>query len=190
MNKRIFLALLIIGGFMAAEAHEWVTIHNDEKGIRADFPHLPLEMTIELPFQNTPPVGDLHFYSAPTQMGLFVLSIWSSPLVDHNWLKKEKFHLFFETILSPHLFYDPNVFRQHQTFEYAIQAENAASFRFTYEDHESLKRLEGINIVKGTILYTYFYLAAEDLFDFQLFHRFVDSVHILLPAQKPILGLD
>lgn len=175
------LSLILCGGLMAEQVSQhWVTIKDKERGLQADFPHPPLEMTFEIPFQNTPPKGHIHLYSVPTQTGIFVASTFSSPEVSADHLQKEQFSEFFESLLVPYFFFNPAVFQDHQTFNHQFlgDQEDAISFQISYHDHGIVKNLEGRAIVKDNILYTYFYLASEKVFDPDLFKRFIDSVQV------------
>lgn len=178
------LALLLCGGLMAEQLPQhWVTIK--EGALQADFPHRPIEMTFEVPFQNTPPTGHLHLYSVPIQSGVLVLSTFTSSAVNANWLQKEHLLQFFETTLVPYVFFNPSVFQDHQVFHTQskqIKGEKAISFQISYEDHNVIKKLEGVATVKTNKLYIYFYLASEDTFDSATLQRFVDSVHIAKEA--------
>lgn len=84
---------------------QWLTIKDEATGIRANFPGRPLEMTFDLPFQNTPAKGKIHLYSVPSQKGLLVLSTFSSSEINSGWLQKEQFHAFFEKTLIPYFFF-------------------------------------------------------------------------------------
>ena len=183
MNANIgigFLTFLLCEVLMAEPLPQnWVTIRDEQTGIQVDFPHSPLEMTFEIPFQNTPLTGQIHLYSFPTQTGILVLSIYTSQQLNDNWLKKENFYQFFETILVPHLFFNPAIFYDHQTFTYEpkqINGEKAASFQISHRDQEDVKKLEGIAMIRENTLYTYFYLTSEKSFDQELFKRFLNSV--------------
>lgn len=180
------LALLIYGGLMAQQhneehASEWVTVKDEATGLQVDFPRRPLEMTLDIPFQNTPPSGKIHLYSVPTSSGVLVLSTLTSSEILEGWLNEEHLKQFFDKVLVPHLFYTPNIFYNHQTFDYASQTfegHPAATFHVTYLDHEVLKKLEGFAFVKDGSLYTYFYLASEKDFDQELLKYFVDSIKL------------
>ncbi len=178
--------LFSIGGLMA-EPHltkKWMTIEDRETGLRADFPQRPLDITFDIPFQNTPATGHLHVYSVPTKTGVLILSTMTSPSVSVDMLEKSHLKQYFESVLVPHLFYSPKVFQKHQSFKYApkeVEGQPAASFQFTYQDHDQQKHLEGFAFVKEHHLYTYFYLASEQHFDQNLLQRFVSSIHLMNP---------
>ncbi len=176
------LTLLLCGGLMAEQLPKnWVTIKDEESGLQADFPHQPIEMTFEVPFQNTPPKGQMHLYSVPIPTGVLVLSTFTSPTVNANWLQKEQLFHFFEKVLVPYVFFNPSVFQDHQVFNYQskkIKGDKAASFQISYHDHGVIKKLEGIAISKKDKLYTYFYLASEKDFDTKVFQRFIDSIYL------------
>lgn len=173
------LALVLSGGLMAEQlSQKWMTIKDEETGLNADFPRQPLELTFEIPFENTPPMGKVHLYSVPTQTGILVASAFSSPLVNSEWLQKDRLYQFFETILVPHFFFNPAVFQDKQIYTYhptQIEGKEAASFELTYFDRD-LKKLEGIARVKESTLYIYFYLASETSFDQKMFEQFLQSV--------------
>jgi hypothetical protein len=174
------LALFLYGGLMGEQTTQhWITIKDEKTGLQADFPRQPLEMTFEVPFQNTPPTGQIHFYSVPTQTEILVACTFTSPLVHSDWLQKEKFYQFLETILVPHFFFNPAVFQDQQVFTYEptkIAGEKAASFQISYHDHDVVKKLNGIAMVKENTLHLYFYLASEQTFDQEMLKRFLHSV--------------
>lgn len=175
------MTLLFSGGVMAQQKtpspENWTLIKDSETGLEAYFPHFPLEMTFEIPFQNTPPTGYIHLYSVPTQTGVFVLSIFKSS--DSNLrLQKEIFKDFFEHQLVPRLFYYPHVFQEQQVFSYNPQGEKEAFFTFEYQDHGVEKRLEGKTILSDQTLYTYFYLSTKEDFNKEELQYFLNSVHL------------
>lgn len=186
--KALILGLTIFfnRGIMAEHpqdrlSQDWVTIQDEETGIKVDFPHNPLEVTLDLPFQNTPPAGQIRVYSVPTSKGLLALSTWHPSSIKDNELTKEKLYEFFETVLIPHLFFNPAVFHQHQNFEFALkpfEGHPAASFVFSFEDHGVMKKLEGMAMNKEGTLYIPFYLAAKSDFDRQILQRFLKSIQI------------
>lgn len=160
-------------------SHNWVTIKNKEIGLIADFPHQPLEMNFELPFQNTPPQGQVQIYSVPTQNGLLALSTFHSTQLQKEDLKKEFVQWFFEKILVPHFFFNPSVFQDHQVFHFQssqLDGHPAVHFKISFQDHGVLKKLEGIASIKDHILYVPFYLASETEFDQKILQRFMKSV--------------
>lgn len=175
-------ALLFSGGVMAQQENsppfqeDWALIKDSETGIEARFPHSPLEMTFEIPFQNTPPTGYLHLYSVPTQKGIFILSILKSPDLSTP-LQKECFKDFFEQLLIPRLFYYPHVFQEQQVFHYTPQGEREALFEFDYQDHGIKKKLEGKAIWMDQTLCAYFYLASKKDFNQTHLQHFLESVH-------------
>lgn len=188
---RTSLSLLMWGyiflsrGLMAEQTHhplpqEWVTIKDDETGLRVDFPHHPLEMTFDLPFQNTPPTGQIHLYSVPIQSGLLVLGTFHSSTVYSDLLEKEKFHQFFETVFIPHFFYNPTIFQNHQIFHFhpnQFNGKESPSFQFFFQDHGATKKLEGIAFIKGQTLYIPFYISSEKDFNTEIFNHFLHSIH-------------
>lgn len=174
------------GGDMAGQMSDffpegWVTVKDEAVGIKADFPHRPIEMSFDIPFQNTPPTGRVHLYSVPTRSGVLVLSSLTSKEGAEVWLEKEQLHRFFDTILVPHLFFNPKIFNQEQAFGYSLHQEDKhlASFYFTFQDHGITKRLEGFAHARGEALYLYFYLGSENEFDRELLKHFSDSVHTI-----------
>ncbi len=174
--RLLSIALLFNGGVMAQQ-QDWPLIKDAETGVEARFPHPPLEMTFELPFQNTPPTGYLHLYSVPTQEGVFVLSLFKSSDLSSP-LQKETFKDFFEHLLVPRLFYYPHVFQERQKFHYTPQGgETEASFEFNYRDHGIEKKLEGRAVWRDQILSTYFYLASKKNFNQETLEKFLNSVH-------------
>lgn len=189
--KQWGLMLFLSGGLMAEQAnssssHDWVTIKNSTIGLEASFPHQPIEMTFDLPFQNIPPKGRIHLYSVPIKTGLLVLSTLKSSEINSTWLKKENLKEFFDQILVPHLFYNPQVFQNQQALTYKTEQnkknESQGTFQIYYQDHGEKKRIEGIALVKGDRLYTYFYLASDKGFDQHLLKQFVESVYFTQEA--------
>lgn len=181
-----FVLLLLSGVLMAERAseslsHHWVTIQDEETGCQVNFPHAPLKITFDIPFQNTPPTESLTIYSAPTKNGILVLSTFNSSAIDAEWLQEVSFKQFFETILVPHLFYNPPVFQDHQTFCFSPQQESrspTASFQFSYQDHGIVKKLEGRVIIKDHALCVCFYLASIKVFDDETLDCFLNSFQI------------
>ncbi len=180
------LIIFLRGGLMAEQLHHplpplWVTIKDDETGLQIDFPHRPLEMTFDVPFQNSPPQGHIHFYSLPIQKGVLGLSIFRSVTIQSNGLHKEQLYQFFETLLVPHFFYNPEIFRHLQVFNFhptEFHGEDSASFQFSFQDHGVVKKLEGIALVKNQTLYVCFYLASEKDFDSETLKHFLSSLQL------------
>ena len=172
---------------MSGEAHEWISVKDEKTGLRIDFPHEPLNMTFDVPFQNTPPKGVVRLYSVPTQSGLLVLSIFQSSIKAKELLKKEQFMNFFSKILVPHFFYYPHVFQEQQIFEYQnmkIKELSGGIFQISYLDHEVEKKIEGCCAVDGGIFYIYFYLSSADDFDIEILKRFVNSIEFPESSEK------
>jgi hypothetical protein len=171
---------------MAEESHlslsqHWVTVKDEKTGLLVEFPRTPLEMTFEVPFQNTPPTGHIHLYSVPTQKGLLALSSFHCSTVDTDMLQKENLYQFFERILVPHFFFNPAVFQNHQVFHFKrikFDSQEAVSFQFSFQDHEIEKKLEGIALIKKQTLYIPFYLASVKDFDQKILEHFLNSIQI------------
>lgn len=171
---------------MAEQSHDplsqhWVTVKDEETGVFVEFPHTPLEMSFDLPFQNTPSTSRVHVYSVPTQKGLLVFSTFHSSSFQDHQLKKEQLHQFFESVLVPHFFFNPAVFQDHQTFKFTstqLQGQAAASFKYSFRDHGIVKKLEGMALVKDQTLYVPFYLASEADFDQKILNHFLESFQI------------
>lgn len=180
------LSLFLNRGIMAEQSHDplsqnWVTIKDDGTGLKADFPHHPLEITLDVPFQNIPPKGQIHVYSVPTQKGLLALCTFRSSTLKDNELSKESLNEFFETILVPHFFFNPSIFQDHQIFDFTatqFDGHPASSFQFSFQDHEVVKQLKGIALIKDQNLYIPFYLASKNDFDPQILKRFLKSIQI------------
>lgn len=176
------LSLFFNRGLMAEHAEQpnspnWIAIHDEENGLQAKFPHNPVEMNIAFPFQNTPPKGQLRFFSSPTPKGLLALTTFNSPTFNEEELQKERLKEFFETVLVPHLFFDPSVFNHHQTYHFQNnQKRGESSFQFSFKDKGMTKRLEGIATIYEQTLYVAFYMASESDFDQDVYHHFLDSV--------------
>lgn len=186
VNLSLFLGFTLTGGLMADKplnetAFHWKTFHDKKSGVEIAFPHSPLEMSFEVPYQNTPPRGVFHFYSEPTPAGLFALSIFHSEDVTAEWLNQEKITHFFRKILVPHVFYHPKVFENQQHFDYELIQdgnEQKAIFTISFLDHEVEKKLKGIAIIRNQFLYIPFYLASAKEFDPNLFDHFIRSLSI------------
>lgn len=172
------LSLFFNRGIMAEQTPpNWVAIHDEENGLRAEFPHNPVEMNIEFPFQNTPPKGQLRFFSSPTPKGLLALTTFNSSTFNDIELGEAHLKEFFETVLVPHLFFNPAVFNHHQTYHFQKNDEQEkASFQFSFQDKRTIKRLEGIAVIHEQTLYVAFYMASENDFDQDVYHRFLDSI--------------
>lgn len=178
------LSLFLSRGLMAEQSHvpfssNWVTMQDEDTGLRVDFPQYPVEMNIELPFQNTPPTGQLRLYSTPTSKGLLAVSLFSSPTFNAEGLQKEQLLKFFETVLVPHFFFSPAVFQHHQTYRFhakEIEGQEAASFQFSFKDHKVLKRLEGIAFIQNQTLHVAFYIASDPDFDPEVLSKFLNSI--------------
>lgn len=160
-------------------------LHDQEMEITAIFPQKPLEMRVELPFQNTPPQGLLKIYSLPTHEGLFALSLYRFPAVNSSFLSKEKMLHFFKTVLVPHFFYDPKIFENHLSFNVSLKEEGTAHISLHFEDHGVIKKLEGKGIVKDHTLSIPFYLASENHFNEDVVKEYLDSV-LLTPSQSMV----
>jgi hypothetical protein len=181
-----FVLLLLSGVLMAERAseslsHHWVTIQDEATGCQVDFPHPPLKITFDIPFQNTPPTEPLTIYSAPTRNGILVLSTFTSSAIDAEWLQEVSLKQFFETVLVPHLFYNPPVFQEYQTFCFSPQQESqnpTASFQFSYQDHGVVKKLDGKVMIKDHSLCVCFYLASTKVFDDDTLDYFLNSFRI------------
>lgn len=181
------LSLFFNRGLMAEQStpssSDWVTMQDRETGLRADFPHHPVEMNIEFPFQNTPPTGQLRLYSTPISKGLLALSTFLSPTFNVDGLQKEQLHQFFETVLVPHFFFSPSVFQDHQTYNFhikKIEGQEVASFKFSFKEQRILKKLEGMARIQDQTLYVAFYMASDSDFDQEIYTQFLQSVQFPL----------
>lgn len=180
------ISCLLSRGIMAdqtnqPQAHKWLTVKDEETGVVADFPHQPLELSFDHPFQNTPSQGQVRIYSVPTQKGLLVVSTFHSSTLQSPEVNKELLQWFFEKVLVPHFFFNPTVYQDHQTFNYVpLKAYElqGGSFEISFLDHDVIKKLKGLAVIKDQTLYLPFYLAAEDGFDKQVFDQFLKSVKI------------
>lgn len=173
------LSLFFNGGLMGEQSPQpaWVALHDEETGLQAQFPHNPVEMNIEFPFQNTPPDGQLRFYSAPTSKGLLALTTFFSSTFNEKELEKEHLREFFEKVLVPHLFFDPSIFKDHQTYHFLPKDQQGRTpFQFSFKDKGLLKQLEGIALVQEQTLYIAFYMVSKNDFDPEIYHRFLDSI--------------
>lgn len=187
MNLGFFLSCLLLLAFrIEGEVmknpvfEDWVTIKDESTGVEAEFPHVPLEMDVDTPFQNSSLEGHIHLYSLPMQKGLLVLCNFQSFIHLEN-ISKEGVKRFFEDILIPHFFFDPAVFLEEQTFDFDGN-EKQASFIFSFKDHQEIKKLEGKIFKKDNLLYIPFYLSSEKDFDSKLLRRFLNSIHLSGPS--------
>lgn len=178
---------------MAEQSHipfssNWVTVQDEENGLQADFPQYPVEMNIELPFQNTPPTGQLRLYSTPISKGLLAMSTFFSPTFSAEGLEKKQLQKFFQTILVPHFFFNPAVFHHHQTYHFhtkEIAGKEAASFQFSFKDNKILKKLEGIAFIQDQTFYVAFYMASDSEFDQEILSKFLSSIRFLKERDSP-----
>jgi len=177
--------LIFSRGGMAVQhdllSEPWVTVKDKTTGLSADFPHHPLEMTFDVPFQNTPPTGQIHIYSVPTHKGLIGLTTYRSDTLTDGHLTKEKLLEFFDTVLVPHFFFNPAVFKDHQVFNYKpaeYEGLKGAEFQFSFLDHQFEKKLNGIGLIKDHTLYILFYLASNKDFDQKILDRYLNSFSI------------
>lgn len=178
------IAIFLRGGLMAEQLYsqpqQWTTI-KDETGLQIDFPHHPLKLSFDVPFQNHPPQGQIDIYSLPIQKGLLGLSTFHSATIHTDWLQKERLYQFFETLLVPHFFYNPEIFQNQQVFNFQLSefhGEESAVFQFSFQDHGLVKRLEGIALIKNQTLYVCFYLASANNFDPETLKRFLSSLQL------------
>lgn len=171
-------------GAMSEQSHDslsqhWMTIIDEKTGLSVDFPNKPLEMNFDIPYQNNPPHGHMRIYSLPTQKGLLAVATFHPLTLKNNELTKEQLNHFFEEILIPHFFFDPAAFQNHPTAQFKLiklEGHTAASFQFSFQDREIVKKLEGTALVKDQILYIPFYLSSEVDFDQSFLNRFLESI--------------
>lgn len=166
----------------------WITFRH-ASGWHADFSHYPVEMTFDIPFQNTPPTGQLRVYSTPTEEGALIVSNFTSPEVNPDCLSQEKLQAFFDGKLIPWLFCQPALFRDCPLIPLPLptskNAPGVAFSLFSRAPHEP-RQLEGRAAVVGNTLYVWFYVASEQTFNAATCHRFLDSMH--LPQLKNFHG--
>ena len=187
MKIRRFIRLILclginLGGLMAQNvndplSHQWVKMHDKTTGLTASFPQNPIDITYDLPFENPPPAGKLHLYSAPVSHGVLVSGVLVSDFVTNELIKEKAFKRFFESIVIPRLLYYPRVFRQEQNFQVQEEADHL-TFQVTYLDHQTRKKMEGKAFVKNQMIYFAFYLATQTDFESDLYENFIQSVQV------------
>ena len=180
--------MLISGGIMAhspkgeknvkgAYRTSWISFHDSHHHLKADFPHQPIAMNFDLPFQNTPPTGSLDVFSCPTRSGVYMLAIFKSSEIPNEFISTT-FKKQFEQYLISHLFFNPKIFVQNQQFKSTPITRNGLnghSFEFSYEDEGHVKHLEGMVFLKDHTQYCLFGLAAKDHFNHHELEHFLDS---------------
>lgn len=173
--KGLTTCILLLGVSMGEAAEKpWVSIQDSKDRMKATFPHAPIEMSFDIPFQNTPSQGRLHVFSCATQTGVFLLCALSIPNIDKKIVEKDDFKKTFETYLVPRLFYYPQLFKKQQTYS-ASKREEGLTFRFSYQDKTDKRILQGQAAVKGNILYTLIYIATEAHFNEHEWEKFQHS---------------
>jgi hypothetical protein len=173
--KGLTACILLLGVSMGEAAEKpWVAIKDSKDQMEAAFPHAPIEMSFDIPFQNTPAQGRLHVFSCATQTGVYLLCALSIPNIDKKTLEKDAFKKTFEAHLVPRLFYYPQLFKKQQTYS-ASKKDESLTFRFSYQDKADKRILQGHAAVKGNILYTLIYIATEAHFDEQEWEKFENS---------------
>ncbi|WP_068470061.1 hypothetical protein [Candidatus Protochlamydia phocaeensis] len=160
----------------------WISIQDPVNRMEASFPYQPIEMTFDLPLQNTPPIGHLHVFSSSTKSAVFILSALSLPTINEDILQGEAFKKNFEHYLVPRLFYSPHFFYQNQSFSFektSFKNQPALLFGFSYLDHQTPRLLKGLAVVKGHTLYSIFSLASEAHFTEEDLQQFIESFRLL-----------
>lgn len=187
MQWPLFIAIFCIG-VQALKASEqplipnWVTIQDQTKHLEVSFPCKPIQMAFDLPLESTEQMGHLDVYSAPFDKGLCMLTVLSYPFFVENELEQNHFKEIFYSFIVKRMFYFPQVFQDHQTFEsekISWQGHPAIRFLLTYQDKQITKVLSGITTLKERKLYTLFYLNSENEFKKQFVNQFLDSLHFL-----------
>ncbi len=180
----ISIAMVIMEGDVMAKSEKnkssqkWVTFKEVQKGVQVDFPHQPVSLIFDLPYQNTPPTGMLEVISCPTTSGIYLLAILDEPNVTEQSLEPDEFRRLFQDYLISHLFFNPRSFQYHQTFHHASTTYEdfpALSFEFSYDDEDVMKHLEGLAVLKDEKLYCLFSLASDNHFDRKGLKKFLDS---------------
>ncbi|MBA2369140.1 MAG: hypothetical protein H0V82_08980 [Candidatus Protochlamydia sp.] len=173
--KGLTTCILLLGVSMGEAAEKpWVPIKDSKYHMEAAFPHAPIEMSFDIPFENTPAQGRLHVYSCATKTGVYLLCALSIPNIDKKTLEKDTFKKTFEAHLVPRLFYYPQLFKKQQTYS-ASKKEEGLAFQFSYQDKADKRLLKGHAAVKGSILYTLIYIASEGHFDKHEWEKFQGS---------------
>lgn len=162
---------------------KWVNIKDSVHRMQVSFPRKPFELSLDLPFQNTPATGNVHIYSVPMEKenGLLVLSILTSPEVNHRNLEEERFKLNFEKYVVKYLFHQPHDFHKNQSFKgFKDEYEGLPilSFQFSYLDDQKAKLLKGVAVVQDNTIYHLFYVAQKNNYDDEILKEFVGSFHL------------
>lgn len=162
----------------AKNLSEWVNVQNAKDGFQVAFPRKPIEMSFDLPFQNTPAKGNLHIYSVPLDSGVVMMTVLESQGVKENILKEGQFKDCVDTYLVKYLFQDPQAFHQKQTFKSKKTKHNGLdlmTFQFSYRDGNKTQLMKGAAFLKDGVLYKLVYLAPKEGYDNELLEHFVDS---------------
>lgn len=109
------------------------------------------------------------------------MSTYHSSTLHDGQLAKEQLLQFFETVLVPHFFFNPAVFQDRQVYHFTptqYEGLEAVSFNFSFVDHGTVKRLEGVALIKNQTLYIPFYLASEGDFDRKILSKFLKSFRL------------
>lgn len=165
----------------AKSLSDWIKIHDAKAGLEAAFPGNPIEMSFDLPFQNTPSKGNLHLYSVPLETGVIILSILKTPDISDKILTEEPFKECVDAYLVKYLFQEPHVFHQKQTFKSKKEQYEGLplmSFQFSYWDGHHTQWMKGAAFVKDGVLYKLIYLAPKEGYDNKLLEHFVGSFHL------------
>lgn len=160
---------------------KWVNVKDSVNQMRVSFPRKPLELSFDLPFQNTPAIGNLHIYSVPMEKGLLALSILDSPLLSERILQEDRFRQHFDAFVVKYLFHEPQHFQQNQSFKCTrdeFKGIPILSFQFTYQVDKQTQMLKGAALLKNHTLYHLFYLAPKEDYDDELLKEFVGSFQI------------
>lgn len=178
------LMCLCFGGSSMGQAVQaknlsgWITIRSEEAGFQASFPGKPIEMSFDLPFQNTPAKGSLRIYTYPMEKGVMILSILKRDSLGEEILREERFKQCVDEFLVKHLFQDPHLFHQRQSFKCRKTERNGIpllAFQFSYKDGRQMQWMKGAAIVKNEALHTILYLAPKEGYDNELLEHFVEA---------------
>ena len=175
----LVLVAIVYGGIMSAA--EWVVVQNKEGQIEISFPQPPAEMSFDLPFLNSPRLGNVHVYCTEFEKNSFILCSLKEEKSAQDFLNPAVFKQIFENKLAPHIFYDPTVLKESTAFDTKptkIHGVPALLFEMHYVDAGTGRRLRGIALVKNEQLHTLFSVAEEVHFDEKLYDRFFNSLSI------------
>jgi hypothetical protein len=160
----------------------WIEVVDSTDGMKASFPHKPIQMNFDIPFQKKASKDHLHIFTSSTKTGVFLLSTLKASFVSDQLLDEKNFKKTFETYFVSPLFYSPQYFQRNQTFSTSyskFKGKKSLFFQFTYQDKHTVRVLKGFATVKEYTLYTLFYSSSQNQFKDTDFQYFINSFDLL-----------